>query len=180
MTDSRLGAANACFSPPIQSSMAGSKILDISPAGTAFIQKWEAFSSSLYDDVAGHCTVGFGHLVHKGNCDNSPSESDFTNGITKAQGTFLMASKLSEFVATVRSSVAIELTQYEFDALVSFAYNVGSRAFRDSTLLRLVNSGQWSSIRGEMLQWVNAGHKRVQGLVNRRNAEANLFLQGFY
>jgi len=177
---SRLGATNACFDAPKKSTISASRSLSLSPKGGAFIRHWKAFEGNLYSDIAGHCTIGYGHLVHHNACDGRSSEGAFKNGITCAQGAALFLTDSGDKVNAVRNSVGVELTQFEFDALVSFTYNFGGPAFTHSTLLVLVNSGQWTKIRAEFMKWVHAGGKISKGLINRRKAEADLFLLGIY
>jgi lysozyme len=70
------------------------------------------------------------------------------------------------------------LTQNQFDALVSFSFNVGVHAFSKSTLLKKLNREDYKGAKREFRRWVYAGGRRLQGLVNRRNQEAQLFLSG--
>jgi lysozyme len=76
----------------------------------------------------------------------------------------------------VREAVRVKLNQNEFDALVSFTFNVGIGAFRDSTLLRKLNSGLRAKAADEFERWVYAGGQKLRGLEKRRIAERNLFL----
>jgi len=70
----------------------------------------------------------------------------------------------------------VPLPQNQFDALVSFTFNVGVGAFSNSTLLRRLNKRNYQGTKQEFRRWVHAGGRRLQGLVNRRNQEAGLFL----
>jgi lysozyme len=81
------------------------------------------------------------------------------------------------FEAAVNEGVRVGLSQAQFDALVSFAYNVGANAFLGSTLLRRLNAGEYRAVPAEMKRWTNGG---LPGLVRRRNAEGDLFSLGQY
>lgn len=74
----------------------------------------------------------------------------------------------------------VPLTQQQFDALVSFAFNVGNGAFCDSTLLKRLNAGQYDAVPAQLNRWVKAGGKTLEGLVTRRAAEGALFSRGMY
>jgi len=123
-------------------------------------------------------------LLHQGNCNGNESEQPYINGISQEQATQLLIQKANEFQRTVNDSVRVELTQNQYDALVSFAYNVGSGNFRQSTLLRLLNQGSYTSVPDELAKWtkgrVNGQLTDLPGLVRRRNAEAQLFQNGNY
>jgi lysozyme len=148
----------------------------ISPAGLRFIGRWEGFRGKLYNDPLGHCTIGFGHLVHRGNCDGS-EPAPFKRGITRRRGLKLLRKDSAEYQAAVNDLVQVALNQQQFDALVSFAYNIGTGAFGTSTLLRKLNQGAFQAVRGELMRWTNNG---LPGLVSRRRAEAELFEHGRY
>ncbi|KQR47869.1 MULTISPECIES: lysozyme [unclassified Microbacterium] len=149
---------------------------DISAKGLAFIGGWEGFRARLYDDALGHCTIGFGHLVHRGGCSgNEPA--GFRDGITRAEGLALLRADAKIAERAVNESVHVPLTQHKFDALVSFAFNVGSGAFRDSTLLTVVNGGRHADVPAQLMRWTNGG---LPGLVNRRRAESALYVHGVY
>ena len=119
---------------------------EVSPQAIDFIKFFEAFRANLYNDPAGHCTVGYGHLVHRGNCDGRASEAEFSGGITEARATEMLRAHVNVVAGVVNEAVTVRLNQYQFDALVSFAYNVGTgrratanregTGFLGSTLLR--------------------------------------------
>ncbi|HEX9956502.1 MAG TPA: D-Ala-D-Ala carboxypeptidase family metallohydrolase [Fibrella sp.] len=153
--------------------------LSISESGINFIKQFEGFRANLYNDPVGHCTIGYGHLVHQGNCNGSES-AEFKAGLTEARATELMRETLRPFEASVNVGTTVTLTQTQFDSLVSFSYNVGSVAFRGSTLLKLLNKGDYAAVPTELRKWINGGGKVLPGLVRRRDAEANLFTSGSY
>ncbi len=149
----------------------------IGEAGLTLIKVFEGFSGSLYNDPAGHCTIGYGHLVHLGPCDGS-EPAEFRAGISEGRATELLLADVAEASATVGSAVVVPLNQHQFDALVSFTFNVGSGSFRDSTLLRLLNGGDYASVPNELNRWVFADGKVLPGLERRRRAEGTLFRDG--
>jgi GH24 family phage-related lysozyme (muramidase) len=148
----------------------------VSRAGIQFIGGWEGFRGDLYNDPLGHCTIGYGHLVHRGRCNGS-EPPQFKRGITHAQGLDLLQDDVRRFADAVDVAVRVALRQHQFDALVSFAYNVGTGAFSGSTLLRKLNGGDHASVPSELMRWTNNG---LPGLVRRRRAEGVLYRDGRY
>ncbi len=151
----------------------------ITPAGLKFIARHEGFRAALYDDVAGHCTIGYGHLVHHGACNGS-EPAQFLNGVDAAEAQALLASDVGEAEAAVAGGVTAKLGDHQFAALVSFAFNVGGGAFAGSTLLKKLNAGDFDAVPGELAKWNKAGGVVQPGLVNRRADEAQLFTTGQY
>lgn len=82
---------------------------------------------------------------------------------------------MAGFVNTVNTSVTVPLSQNQFDALVSFAFNVGATAFQGSTLLSVLNQGNYDDVPSQMLRWNRAGGRVLRGLTRRRTAEGELF-----
>ena len=151
----------------------------ISSQGARFIAQFEGFDAKLVNDDAGHCTIGYGHLVHLGPCDgNEPVE--FKLGITKERGLELLAQETAEIAAVVARLVIVPLTQAQFDALVSFAFNVGQTSFAGSTLLKILNRGDYTRVPDQLGRFVFGGGRRLPGLVARRAAEGQLFSTGDY
>lgn len=150
-----------------------------SDQGVSMIKRFEGFRSSLYNDPVGHCSVGYGELVHRGNCNGDASEQLYRNGISESQASDLLRQRLNSFQQLINDAVTVELNQNQFDSLVSFSYNVGNGNFRQSTLLRLLNQGNYGAVPTELRKWtkgrVNGQLVDLPGLVARRNEEANLF-----
>lgn len=161
--DTALGVIEGGFSKVSFSDGLG---MQISLAGINHIKGWEGFKANVYLDSGGKATIGYGHLI-------LPYESFST--ITESEAVSILVKDLSSAENSVNNAVKVPLTQNQYDALVSFVFNVGGGAFRRSTLLKKINSGELSAAKTEFLKWVNAGGKRVQGLVNRRVADAKLF-----
>ena len=95
--------------------------------------------------------------------------------LTKKQALDRFDADLKKFEAGVDDSVTVPLEQHQFDALVSFAFNVGLGALRKSTLLRKLNAGDYAAVPAELMKWTKAGGKELPGLVRRRRAEAGMW-----
>ena len=138
----------------------------------------------MYKDVAGLPTIGYGHLLTRseltsGKITINGSTKYWRDGLTEQEADDLLDQDLDHFEDAVNKYVKVKLTQYQFEALVSFAFNVGVGAFTDSTLLKRVNSNDWHDVPNQFRRWVYAGGKKVKGLVNRRESEISLW-QGEY
>ena len=154
--------------------------MNISDNGLALIAEFEGFGARLYNDPVGHCTVGYGHLLHRGNCDGRANEVPYQSGITKAQALKLLGDDVVSRVAAVNDAVTVPLNQNQFDALVSFVFNVGAGTFREATFLGKLNAGHYDAVPDGLALYNKArgadGVLRVlPGLVRRRKAEADLW-----
>ena len=147
---------------------------NLSQAGVRFITQFEGFRSELHNDPAGHCSIGFGHLVHLGNIDGR-EPAEFKKGITRRRAHELLRDDAGAAVRAVNEDVEVPLSQQQFDALVSFVFNLGTGAFRESTLLRLLNKGDYEAVPKQLDRFVKGGGKTLPGLVRRRKAEGELF-----
>ena len=137
-----------------------------------FLEKFEGCKLEAYKCPAGIWTIGIGSTI-------------FPNG-TKVASHDVLASKdaaydllthtVGKFEKCINESVKVHLTQNQFDALVSFAYNVGTGNFKSSTLLKLLNEGLYDKAASEFLKWNKGGGHILPGLVTRRAAEKELFL----
>ena len=151
----------------------------LSKKGAAFIAHFEGFRDKLYNDPVGHCTIGCGHLVHHGPINGSEPE-EFVRGITRARALELLQQDAESAAGEVARSVKVKLTQPQVDALISFAFNVGNGAFSSSTLVRLLNEGDYDSVPAQLNRWTKASGRTLPGLVTRRKAEGALFREGKY
>lgn len=140
--------------------------MNISQTGINLIKSFEGCRLRAYKDVAGIWTIGYGHTAGVKSGDT----------ITQVQADNLLKNDLKTFENYVNMKVCSPITQNMFDALVSFTYNVGCSAFGKSTLCKEVNNKRYDIAAGEFDKWVHAGGKKVQGLVNRRNKEKELFM----
>lgn len=143
----------------------------LSDIGMKLLEQFEGLRLEAYLDSAGISTIGFGTIKYP-----DGSKVKIGDKITKAQAKEYKLHDLKEFESTVNASVTVPLSQNQYDALVSISYNIGSNAFKNSTLLKKLNSGDYKGAAEQFLAWNKAGGKKVQGLVNRREAERKLFL----
>jgi lysozyme len=136
------------------------------------IKSFEGFRGTPYKCPAGIPTIGYGATFYPGGKKVTMTDA----AITEEQATDLLAHMLVSFEKYVDSYCIDTITQNQFDALVSFAYNLGPANLKSSTLLKKVNADpNDESIRLEFMKWVKAGGKTLKGLVRRREAEANLY-----
>ncbi|SHM88031.1 glycoside hydrolase family protein [Flavobacterium saccharophilum] len=157
------------------------KKLKTSGKGKQFIKDWEKFKPNLYNDDSEdhHCTIGYGHLVHLGPCNGSESQ-EFKNGITKERALQLFDLRLVDFEKAVQRDVTVPLYQYEFDALVSFLFNCGENFFvkkKAPKLHKHLLNKEYEEGAKEFLDVTSGG---LAGLVKRRKAENNMFLNNIY
>ena len=127
----------------------------------------EGYRAFRYKDSAGLYTIGIGHLI-------KPGES-FREPLLPAEATNLLKHDLAIAAKTVNTEAKRPLKQNQFNALVSFSYNVGSGKLKKSTLLRKVNAKQDPQVPAQFMKWVYAGDEEVEGLVLRRQVEARLY-----
>ena len=151
----------------------------LSPGGVALIKQFEGFRAQMYNDPVGHCTIGYGTLLHKGKCDGRAEEQPYAGGVTETQATQLLEREAAEFQRVVNEAVRLPLNQNQNDALVSFVYNVGLGNFKSSTLLKKLNEKDYAAVPVELKKWTKARENgkliELPGLVTRRRVEAELF-----
>ena len=146
--------------------------MHVSPSGVDLICNFEGLRLKAYDDGVGVWTIGFGTTKYPNGIRVKKGDT-----CTLDQAKTYMQNDLKSFEQTVNNTVKVPLNQNQFDALVSLAYNIGSTAFKNSTLVKRLNEGNYNAAANQFDLWVNAGGKRMQGLVNRRAAERTLFLK---
>jgi len=134
--------------------------------GRDLIRKFEGEKLKAYQCPAKVWTIGVGHTGQ----DVKPGLV-----ITSEQSDKLLQSDLSKFESAVANLVKVPLNQNQFDALVSFSFNVGDGALGRSTLLKLINSGHADDAAEEFKKWNKAGGNVLTGLTARRAAERELF-----
>lgn len=140
--------------------------------GLALIKEFEGFSAKPYRCQAGVPTIGYGATYYPDGRRVTMQDRP----VTEADATAMLRSMLASYEAGVSRYVQVPLTQGQFDALVSFAYNVGLSALKDSTLLRLVNARDYAGAAAQFARWNRAGGKVLPGLTRRREAERVMFL----
>lgn len=143
--------------------------MQISFNGKKLIQELEGFRGTAYLDTGGVWTVGYGTTKIEG----KPVEAGQT--ATEVQAQKWLDEDLAWAQTAVNKLVKYVLKQSMFDALVSFVYNVGENAFARSTMLQLLNSGQYAAAAQQFDRWVYDNGKLVKGLVSRRREERSLF-----
>lgn len=134
------------------------------------IKKFEGFRSKPYKCSAGIPTIGYGSTFYL----NGEKVTMKDRPISKEFATDLLSVVVTDFSNKLNTLIRVELSQHQYDALVSFVYNVGINAFSKSTMLKLVNAGKDAS--GEFQKWVKAGGKVVKGLEKRRECEKKCYL----
>lgn len=141
--------------------------------GYKLIQEFEGLKLSAYRDSAGIPTIGYGNITYQ-----NGKKVKMGDTVTKTDADVLFQHFADEFASKVNDLVKSNVNQNQFNALVSLAYNIGIGALGKSTILKKVNlNPNDATIRTEFLKWVNAGSKKIQGLVNRRNKEADLYFK---
>lgn len=140
----------------------------------------EGWVPKLYNDAAGFCTVGYGHLAYRSRCDGK-TPKEFLGGISEEEGTRLL------LVDMARAQVAVQLAirnhekllnDTQFGALCDFVFNVGAGNFNTSTLLKVIKEKRFDSVPTQFRRWVLADGKPFKGLKQRREREIELFFDG--
>lgn len=147
-------------------------IKKISENGFNLIKEFEGFSSTPYLCSAGVPTIGFGNTCYTNGQKVKLSDPP----LSRDEANHLISNVVKNFEKNVSEVVKVPLTQNQFDALVSLAYNIGNHAFNQSTLLKLLNQGNYTDAANQFPKWCHASGKVIQGLRRRRQAEKALFL----
>jgi lysozyme len=140
----------------------------LSKYGAEFIAGFEGFRSQPYQDAVGVWTIGYGHTKGVG-----PD----SKRVTKAKALELLEQDAAVAATAIRDLVHVHLSQNQFDALCSFTFNLGTGALAESTLLKLLNKGDYKGAAGQFGRWTHADGQVLAGLVARRAAERALFLK---
>ena len=134
--------------------------------GIDLIKHFEGCELEAYKCPAGVWTIGYGHI--KGVKEGMT--------ITEQQAEEMLKSELNEYEGYINNLVTAELNQNQFDAMVSWVYNLGGGNLSASTLLKVLNAGDYAGVPAQMMRWNKAGGKVLEGLTRRRQAEADLFV----
>lgn len=142
-----------------------------SPQGLTLIRQFEGIRLAAYQDSAGVWTIGVGHTL-----------TGFTrvkegDTCTEEQAADWLVGDVEQAESCINSLVKVPLSQNQYDALVSFIFNLGCRAFSTSTLLRNLNGGSYTLAADQFPRWDNVAGKASAGLLKRRIAEQDLFTQ---
>lgn len=148
------------------------KITKVGKKGLDLIKKFEGLKLKPYLCSAGVPTIGYGNTLYEDGRKVSMKDSV----ITESRATELLSYSLRNLEQQVDSFCRDDINQNQFDALVSFAFNLGPYNLKSSTLLKKVNKNPKDpTIRDEFMRWTKAGGKVLKGLVERRKAEADLY-----
>lgn len=146
------------------------QIREINEAGRALIKAFESFSATIYICPTGYPTIGYGHVVRKGEVFNEP--------LTIEQGEELLSQDLIVYERSVCSLISVPLSDNQYAALVSFTFNLGGGALQCSTLRSMINREEYVDAADEFPKWCWGGKpkRKLKGLLRRRYAEAYLYL----
>ena len=139
--------------------------LKISQEGIALIKKFEGCELTAYQCSAGVWTIGYGHT--KGIEEGME--------ITQQEAEDMLVEELHEYENYINDNVTAPLSQNQFDAMVSWVYNLGPANLKSSTLLKVLNAGKYDEVPFQMKRWNKAGGVTLEGLIRRREAESLLF-----
>ena len=142
-----------------------SKQMNISQEGLSLIKKFEGCELEAYKCAAGVWTIGFGSIKGVKQGDT----------ITQEEADNLLLHEMDEYEGYINDAVNVDLNQNQFDALVSWVFNLGPSNLSSSTLLTRINNKNWDDVPAQIKRWNKAGGKVLQGLIRRREAEALLF-----
>jgi len=149
-------------------------LMATSSKATAIIAKFEGKKLKAYKDQAGVWTIGFGSTFNID--ENRPVREGDT--ITEATALRWLKTITADLQAEIKALVKVPVTQNQLDSLTSLAYNIGRTAFKNSTLLKILNSGKPKiEVADQFLRWNKVKGVVNQGLVNRREKERELFLK---
>lgn len=154
--------------------------MNISKKGIAKLRHLEGSERTVYKDSAGLPTIGVGHLLTKdeirsGKINISGKIIDYKDGLSISEIDLLLGQDLVSREVCVEKMVRVPLSQNQFDALVIFVFNIGRKAFMDSTLLKQLNQGNYNGVPDQLRRWVYAAGERIKGLVSRREAEIEVW-----
>lgn len=141
----------------------------ITQNGLDLIKRFEGFSRTVYFCPAGYPTIGYGHVVK--------DDEEFSVGIDETEAEELLRQDAQIAERAVLRLINVPLTYGQFDALVSFTYNLGGGALQRSTLRRKINREEHGEVPEQFMRWVWAGGRKLRGLVRRREAETNVYNQ---
>jgi lysozyme len=135
--------------------------LTLSATALVGIATWEGYSGNAYQDIVGVWTIGFG----------TTEGVKANQKIDPVQALQRKIVDINKFEGSLKQCVKVPLAQYEYDAYLSLAYNIGPTAFCNSTLVRKLNAEDYAGACKEILRWRFAGGKEVRGLKLRRESE---------
>ena len=140
----------------------------ISSVGLNLIKQFEGFKATGYQCPGGFNTIGYGHVIKAGESISQP--------LSESEAETLLLQDIEVAAKAVHRLIKVPLTQGQFDALVSFAFNCGAGALQRSTLRACVNREEHMQVPAELLKWTHSCGKSLPGLMRRRMAEALLYM----
>jgi len=158
----------------------------LSIKGLEYIKSLEGLGLKPYDDQTGEeikswvsgATIGYGHLIAQAEW------LQYKDGLTETKAHALLIKDLAPFVSAVNSAIKRPINQQQFDALAILAFNIGSSAFTNSSVVKLVNDPTavvgYLNLKAAWMAWTKSQGKQMRGLVNRRSAEWRIFENGVY
>ena len=152
----------------------------VGPQGKALLKEWEGLRTEVYADSGSEPTIGIGHRLTRaertsGKILLTGQAIKYSGGLTQAQCWTLLHQDLEPVERLVNTAVMRPLTQNQFEALCAFAFNIGNGAFAGSTLLKLLNRGDYSAVPVQLTRWIYDNGQVVEGLTNRRAKEIALW-----
>ncbi len=139
--------------------------MNISEEGLSLIKKFEGCELKAYRCAANVLTIGYG--TTKGVTEDME--------ITKEEAESLLKEEMHEYEGYINDMVKVPLKQHQFDAMVSWVFNLGSGNLSSSTLLKKLNNSEYDEVPAQIKRWNKAGGKVLDGLIRRREAESLLF-----
>ena len=140
--------------------------MKISNNGLDLVKHFEGLVLEAYKCPAGVWTIGYGHTK-----DVQPGDS-----WSEDHADHMLEVEMEEYEKYINDLVEVELNQNQFDAMVSWVYNLGVGNLQSSTLLKVLNAGDYAGVPEQIMRWNKAGGKTLEGLTRRRQAEAVLFV----
>lgn len=154
--------------------------LSLSASGVKLMRINEGFKTNVYNDNAGNCTVGVGHLIHSGKCNGDQTERPFLSGISESAAEEIFRTDSKKTTDDVRSIVKVPLTQAQFDVIFSMVFQYGRGTISKSSFLLAVNNGDWDLARQKLKLYtkikdpITKKFVASSGLENRRTRESSL------
>jgi len=154
-----------------------------SVSGYRMLTAAEGASLTMYRDQSGFPTIGVGHRLNQSECTSGKIiinglKVPWADGLTPEECEVLLERDTLGVVAAVNALVLVPITQSQFDALVSFTFNVGASAFRTSTLLKLLNKKNYAAVPDQMRRWIWSVGRVLPDLIERREEEIRCWLSG--
>lgn len=155
--------------------------MKVSPEFFIFLEQEEGYRENMYLDTGGAPTIGIGHLLTRSERSSGKifihgAPIRWESGLSREQVWGLAEADTTKAVEAVNESVQVPLTQNQFNALVSLCYNIGETAFRNSTLVKVLNQKKYSDVPDQMRRWKFDNGKENKVLKQRREREIKLWM----